>query len=278
MAPGSQNGVSQIHYHPEYYLKDGNVTFHVEGTLFRVHRHFFERESQFFAKEFAKAPQEGTSDSSAYRLDNVTIANFAKFLWVWYSPSYRCESKDKDHWLTILQLSTIWQFPDMKMLAVDELQKLDIEPVEKIVTYDRYHIDRSLLMPAFKLLCKRASRMSAEEGEQLKMPIVLGIHEARERAVRSAAESGCLSPTSADADDEELERILNDVFTLNSRATNRQGAQSHVKPDPVPIIKTPKPNLNGTTNGNGSSAPGSSTQNDDKQKDADKNKGTGKQR
>jgi hypothetical protein len=145
----------------------------------------------------------------------------------------------------------------MKKLAVDELQKLDIEPVEKIVTYDRYNIDRSLLLPAFKLLCKRASRMSAEEGEQLKMPIVLGIHEARERAIRSAAESGCLSPTSADADDEELERILNDVFTLNSHATNRQGVQSQVTPDPVPIIKTPKPNLNGTTNGNGSSAPGS---------------------
>jgi hypothetical protein len=145
----------------------------------------------------------------------------------------------------------------MKKLAIDELQKLDIEPIEKIVTYDRYHIDRSLLLPAFKLLCKRASRMSAEEGAQLKMPTVLGIHEARERAIRSAAESGCRSPTSADADDEELERILNDVFTLNSRATNRQGAQSQVKSDTVPIIKTPKPNVNGTTNGNGSSASGS---------------------
>ncbi|KAG2755139.1 hypothetical protein P692DRAFT_20869738 [Suillus brevipes Sb2] len=278
MAPGSQNGVSQIHYHPDYYFSDGNVTFHVEGTLFRVHRYFFERESQFFAGEFAKAPQEGTSDSKAYRLYNVTVADFSKFLWVWYSPSHRRERKDKDHWLTILELSTSWQFPDMKKLAVDELQKLDIEPVEKIVTYDRYNIDRSLLLPAFKLLCKRASRMSAEEGEQLKMPIVLGIHEARERAIRSAAESGCLSPTSADADDEELERILNDVFTLNSHATNRQGVQSQVTPDPVPIIKTPKPNLNGTTNGNGSSAPGSSAQNDDKQKDADKDKGTGKRK
>lgn len=278
MAPGSENGVFPIHYHPGYYLSDGNITFYVDGTLFRVHRYFFERESQLFAEDFAKAPQKGASDSSAYRLYDVTIADFSKFLWVWYSPSHRRESKDKDHWLTILELSTRWQFPDMKKLAVDELQKLDIEPVEKIVTYDRYNIDRSLLLPAFKLLCKRASRMSAEEGEQLKMPIVLGIHEARERAIRSAAESGCCSPTSADADDEELERILNDVFTLNSHATNRQGVQSQVTPDPVPVIKTPKPNLNGTTNGNGSSAPGSSTQNDDKQKDADKDKGTGKRK
>ncbi|KAG1741722.1 hypothetical protein EDB19DRAFT_1634482 [Suillus lakei] len=254
MANGSHNGVTRVHHHPEYYLKDGNVTFHVEDTLFRVHRHFFECESQFFAQEFSKAPQEGTSDSNAFRLNGVTTADFAKMLWVWYSPSYRRESKPKDHWLTILDLSTIWQFPDMKKLAIDELQNLDIEPIEKITTYDRYHINRSLLLPAYMLLCKRASRMSAEEGEQLKMPTVLGIHEARERAVRSAAERGCCSPTSADADDEELEKILNDVFNLNGHATNRQGAQPQ---GTVPIIKTPKPDVNGAANGNRSSASGS---------------------
>jgi hypothetical protein len=101
-ANGSHNGVSLVHHHPEYYLKDGNITFlvrstyffslvlinaweQVQDTLFRVHRHFFETESQFFVKEFAKAPQEGTSDSSAFRLDKVSVADFAKFLWVWYS-------------------------------------------------------------------------------------------------------------------------------------------------------------------------------------------------
>ncbi|KAG2034683.1 hypothetical protein BDR03DRAFT_964238 [Suillus americanus] len=161
----------------------------------------------------------------------------------------------------------------MKQLAVDELQKLEIEPIEKITTYDRYNIDKSLLLPAYKLLCKRASRMSAEEGERLKMPTILGIHEARERALRSAAESGCRSPTSADAGDEELDKILIDVFNLNSHATNRQGAQSQVKPDPVP---TPKPGVNGTTNGTRSSLLGSSTQNNNQQKDRDKNKGKAK--
>jgi hypothetical protein len=139
----------------------------------------------------------------------------------------------------------------MKQLAVDELQKLDIEPIEKITTYDKYRIDKLLLLPAYKLLCKRAGRMSIEEGEQLKLHTVLGIQEARERAIRSAAEGGCLSPTSADADDEELEKILIDVFSLKGRVSNQQGTpQSQVKPGPVPIIKTPKPEANGTANGN----------------------------
>ncbi|KAG1730954.1 uncharacterized protein EDB91DRAFT_1059088 [Suillus paluster] len=248
MANHSQNGVSRVHHHPDYYLKDGNITFLVEDTLFRVHRHFFECESQFFIKEFAKAPRDGTSDSSAFRLEQVTSANFEKLLWVWYNRTYRRERMPKDHWLVILDLSTIWQFPEMKKLAVDELQNIDIEPVEKITTYDKYEIDKSLLLPAFKLLCKRPSRMSTEEGEQLKMHTVLGIHEARERAIRSAAEGGCRSPTSADADDEELERILNDVFNLtpNMHTTNRQDTQPQGKKE-VPIIKTPKSGANGAT-------------------------------
>ncbi|KAG0695650.1 hypothetical protein DFH29DRAFT_954587, partial [Suillus ampliporus] len=135
----------------------------------------------------------------------------------------------------------------MKKLAVDELQNLEIEPVEKITIYDKYHIDKLLLLPAFKLLCKRPSRMSTEEGEQLKMHTVLGIHEAHERDVISTGESGCRSPTSADADDEELEKILNEVFNLNIRATNCQGAQPQGQPEKVPIINTPKPGGNGAT-------------------------------
>jgi len=135
----------------------------------------------------------------------------------------------------------------MKKLAVDELQNIDMEPVEKIATYDKYAIDKVLLLPAYKHLCKRASRISAEEGEHIKMPTVLGIQEARERAIRSAAESGCRSPTSADADDQTLEKILNEVFNLNVRATNHQGSQSQGPPDQVHIINTPKPGANGTT-------------------------------
>ncbi|KAJ8597154.1 hypothetical protein M405DRAFT_877155 [Rhizopogon salebrosus TDB-379] len=168
---------------------------------------------------------------------------------------YRRDAKPKDHWIVILKLSTKWKFPDIKQLAVDELQKLEIDPVERIVTYDKYEVDRSLLLPAFKLLCKRTNRMSNEEGEQLKMPTVLGLYEVRERAIRSAAESGHRSPTSADAEDGVLEQFLNEVFSLSGHTTNRaQGP-----PPPVPIINPPRPDANGTANR--SSTSGSAPQN-----------------
>jgi hypothetical protein len=150
---------------------------------------------------------------------------------------YRRDIKPKEHWLVILELSTKWQFPDMKKLAVDELQNLEIDPVEKIVTYDKYQVDRSLLIPAYKLLSKRANRMSTEEGEQLKMPTVLGLQEVRERAIRSAAEGGCTSPTSADADDGVLEKLLIEVFNLS--ATNSQPARSQGQSNPAHTVIPP---------------------------------------
>jgi hypothetical protein len=57
----------------------------VENTLFCVHRSFLERESEVFIEEFAKSPQDGPSEGP-FRLERITSAEFATFLWVWYSP------------------------------------------------------------------------------------------------------------------------------------------------------------------------------------------------
>ena len=58
---------------------------------FRVHRFFFERESPYFVRMLAvpaspgKEPQ-GTSDSNAILLEDVSADHFATFLWVFYNP------------------------------------------------------------------------------------------------------------------------------------------------------------------------------------------------
>jgi len=151
----------------------------------------------------------------------------------------------------------------MKKLAVDELQKLEIDPVEKIITYDKYQVDRSLLLPEYKLLCKRVNRLSTDEGEQLKMPTVLGLHDVRERAITKAAESGCRSPTSADAGDGVLEELLNKVFNLNITITNGQHTNLQGQLPSASIINALGQRANGSANGsanrntNGSSASGS---------------------
>ncbi|KAJ8581776.1 hypothetical protein M405DRAFT_693395, partial [Rhizopogon salebrosus TDB-379] len=187
--------MSRVKHHPHYHLHGGTISFYVEGTLFRVHKFFFERESEYFQQEFATAEPEGDghSDRAAFRLDDVKVSEFERLLWVFYNPRYMYDEQSKDHWVTILDLATRWKFPNVRDLAVRQLQKLDMKPVERIITYYKYNLDQTLLLPAFTLLCKQSSR-SVEDGEQLGMPTVLKISEARESAQRVAAEQGCSSP------------------------------------------------------------------------------------
>lgn len=55
--------------------------------MFRVHKSFFERESETFRDLFEEAanddPPAGT-DACPFTLKDVTPGEFAQFLWVWY--------------------------------------------------------------------------------------------------------------------------------------------------------------------------------------------------
>ena len=57
------------------------------NTRFRVHRSFFERESEFFRDLFASAAEDDPlsgSDAQPFRLQDVTVSEFEQLLWVWY--------------------------------------------------------------------------------------------------------------------------------------------------------------------------------------------------
>lgn len=60
----------------------------VEGTMFRLHRHFFERESDYFRDKLNPSTEgepDGSPDSP-YIIHDVKIDEFAQFVWVWYNP------------------------------------------------------------------------------------------------------------------------------------------------------------------------------------------------
>ncbi|KAG1842887.1 hypothetical protein DFJ58DRAFT_854871 [Suillus subalutaceus] len=185
MEADSQNGVSHVQQHPEF----------------------------LFPRRFFFEPRFGSMDA--------TSNDFATLLWVWYSPKYRLDRRSSDNWLAILELSTRWQFLEMRKLAIEQLQNLKMDPVEKIAIYNKYDIDRSLLLPEYKHLCTREGQMSIEEGEKVGLLTVLAIHQARERAMTSAVANERRGLTHADVDDEELEQILRDIFNLNEDSTTR---------------------------------------------------------
>ncbi|KAI6007563.1 hypothetical protein F5J12DRAFT_828949 [Pisolithus orientalis] len=242
-----ENDMKPITKHPQYYLRDGNVAFVVEKQLFRVHRYFFERESEFFCNYFTASEESDGTDDKPFALD-VKSEDFAKFLWVWYNSRYRYGGQPKDTWLVILTLAARWSFESMRELAIHQLERFSMSPVERIALYKQHKINKRLLIPSYVELCKSPTLPSPAEAEQLQMETVLRIAAARERALLRAAEDGCLSPTSALLRDEELVTIIDDVFemggTTDHPGTNGTNGTSSHSGSNCPTIKTPTPATN----------------------------------
>jgi len=209
------HGISAMKRHEEYYFRDGNVCFLVEGTTFRLHRHFFERESAYFREKLGPATEgEDGSSSSPYIIHDVKIDEFAQFVWVWYNPSYSFSRKGKDQWLTILKLATQWEFPEIRNLAIRQLERLNLQPIEKIALYKQYKVNHNLLLPSYMLLCRNGKLPSHEEGKRLSLDTVLRIASAREKILLTAMESGCKTPTTASTPDDVTKAIIADFFDL----------------------------------------------------------------
>ncbi|KII86835.1 hypothetical protein PLICRDRAFT_113856 [Plicaturopsis crispa FD-325 SS-3] len=214
--------VASITQHPKYYLRGGDMTVNIENTIFRVHSYFFDVDSAFFRELLNSvspgASPQGTSDRNAFKLQNVTVEEFALLLWVFYNRSYSEYEAPVDDWVAILRLANEWQFVEVKRLAIRKLEKLDLDPVQKIVLYRAHNIDSSYLVDAFSALCRRDTLLPLSDCEKLGMPTFLQISEARERA-RGQCEGGVYSPTAANLEPEELQSVVCGVFNIPSPLT-----------------------------------------------------------
>lgn len=226
------------------------MTVLVENHLYRIHSHFFERESLFFRQKFqsAEGEERGSSDNNAYTLDDVKSEDFARFLWVFYNPKYSLYEAPLETWLSILHLANRWSFCNVKELTVRELEKIEIEPVDKIAIYHEHSINKLFLIPAYIAVCKRDKPLTFSEGMQLGMETVLRIADARERARQRAAESGFRSPTFDDFEDSEMESMVKEVFGITSRPTS-----------PIPQTSSSSSYTNGSTYTGSTKVNGSTT-------------------
>lgn len=219
MGNPSEHGLARVIHHKDYYIRGGDMTVLVENHLYRIHSYFFERESLFFRQKFqsAEGEERGSSDNNAYTLEDVKSEDFARFLWVFYNPKYSLYEAPLETWLSILHLANRWSFNDVKELTVRELEKIQIEPVDKIATYHEYSINKLFLIPAYIAVCKRDKPLTFAEGMQLGMETVLRVADARERARQRAAENGVRSPTVDDFEDSDMESMVREVFGITPR-------------------------------------------------------------
>jgi len=151
----------------------------VEKTLFKVHSHFFLRESTKF-QEYLQTGQKGTSDSTAVVLESVTAHDFSVFLWVFYDPKFSRQTT-LENWKIILNLAHCWLFPEVKALAIQALESIPIPLVERIGLYQQNHIPDGVTNPHYAALCARQELLTIEETEILGMTTTLMIFSVRER-------------------------------------------------------------------------------------------------
>ncbi|KAL1700672.1 hypothetical protein EV121DRAFT_263905 [Schizophyllum commune] len=162
--------------HAKYYLKDGNIEFELDdGTLYKVHRHFFETYSDKFAGEFLS----GGANEGRAKLPGVSGRDFDRLLSLIYPTALGVRDiKTADEWLSVLRLATKWSFGPLRDLAFAEFTPI-ASPIDNIVA--ARELDKpEYLLPALVKVCAAPKWLTLEEAERLGMKTVVEIGRLRE--------------------------------------------------------------------------------------------------
>ncbi|KAF9047610.1 hypothetical protein BJ165DRAFT_1113979 [Panaeolus papilionaceus] len=241
--------------HGQYYIPNADLCLIVEQFIFKIHRYFFERESEYFARKLAVPTSAGgalpgSADHSAIILDNVTPSQFSNFLWVFYNPKFSLYEADLPVWQDILVLAHRWIFPEVKSLAVREIEKKHMADVMRIKLYQDNQVDRNLLVCRYAALTERDEPINLEEGIAIGLETVLKIAAAREKARGVRLANGSLSPSTPTARGADLFEVIRDVFKIDETAGTSGYVPSAIttvpagglKPlNPPPVLAKPVP-------------------------------------
>ena len=171
-------------------------------------------------------------------LSNTSKVEFERLLWVFYNPYvavdtpfslpliFRCRKyslyeADVEEWTSVLKLANQWDFVEVKALAVRELQRLSMDPLQRILLYRKYAVNGVHLQKAFTELTIREKRITVDEGRELGLETMVQLADARERA-RAPVSPGNRSgdPHSPVTHTEtQLDDIVKDTFKLTASSS-----------------------------------------------------------
>ncbi|CCL99365.1 uncharacterized protein FIBRA_01383 [Fibroporia radiculosa] len=211
--------------HSVFYMRDEMVVLDVSGCLYRVHRHFLERNSEFFRKIFSGCTSEdastGGTDDTAIVLPGVGQHEFDVLLDFLYYRVFEDEAVSLSEWITLLNVSTRLRFSRVRACAIREItaRRESLSAVEIIVLAIRHDIP-GWLASAYADLCRRTHPLDDLEAEELGARITARVGRAREtirdETYRSSQEkrNGNRSSGSETLDEEIVSRVVMDVFWL----------------------------------------------------------------
>lgn len=142
--------------------------------------------------------------------------------WLFTIRKYSIYEKDVSDWEAILGLAVRWDFPEVKNLAVRELEKkIDIPDSKRIKLYHANNVDRNVLIPYYARLCEREARLTREEGEDIGMETVINVSAGREEARAGRLASGVRSPVTPTVRGDELFEVVREVFKIAPKTQDK---------------------------------------------------------
>lgn len=85
----------------------------------------------------------------------------------------------REDWVSVLKLSTMWDFLDIRKLAIQELSKMEISTVDKIILARDCKVAEWLLS-GYNELAKRSETISLDEAARLGWEATVRIFQVRE--------------------------------------------------------------------------------------------------
>ncbi|KAF9457589.1 hypothetical protein BDZ94DRAFT_1314051 [Collybia nuda] len=161
------------------------MTFQVEDSLFKVPQYHFVRESEVF-RDMLLLPQplegerEGSSDSKPLFLEGVSKIDFQRLLKVMYPLVIGTPpGHSKDEWISVLKLSAMWRLIGIRKFAIDQLTRMELDPIEKTMLAKEFKIPQ-WLQSAYQELATRQAMLTDEEARKIGYPTAIRVWHVRE--------------------------------------------------------------------------------------------------
>ncbi|KAJ7210477.1 hypothetical protein GGX14DRAFT_520493 [Mycena pura] len=170
---------------PDYYLE--SIIFKVEDRLFKVPRYHFE---QPFASTLTLPPAkdaqaEGNSNDNPFILHGISSIDFQRLLKVLYPLDVpQILTMPKEDWISVLKLATMWCFIAVRSLAIQQIDLLGLQSVERILLARGYHVS-SWLRTGYTELARREEGISLEDAEKIGWKTTVQLYQVRETAIKN---------------------------------------------------------------------------------------------
>ncbi|KAJ3557081.1 hypothetical protein NP233_g11832 [Leucocoprinus birnbaumii] len=191
--------------------------------LYRIHSHFFIRESKFWRDKLAgpTSPGDepllaGTSSTNAIILDERP-SDFDCLLYVFYNTKFGDYSQlTLKQWITIIRYATKWNFREVKELAIRYIVNFEMDVVDRIVLYQENKLPEKYLFPLYMQIASREDMLNVEESKALGFDTLVLIHHARERLrTPGLMNNKLLSPIRTDLKHTDVIDIVASTFNIS---------------------------------------------------------------